>query len=99
MYMGELVHGAFERRDVVLEVVALARESALCARDRRVAGAFDERAHGALHVLRFGLTGDRARHGEQRRVPARDAFLIRDTYLELDARVLVKVVQAREDRL
>ena len=42
-HMGELVHG----RDVVLEVVALARKSALCARDRRVTGAFDERARTA----------------------------------------------------
>jgi len=75
------------------------RTNRLCARDRRVAGAFDECAHGALHVLRFGIAGDRARHGEQRRVPARDAFLIRDTYLELDARVFAKVVQARKDRL
>jgi hypothetical protein len=81
-HMGELVHG----RDVVLKVVALARKSALCARDRRVTGAFDERAHGALHVLRFALAGDRARNSEQRRVPARDAFLVRDTYLEFDAR-------------
>jgi hypothetical protein len=58
-----------------------------------------ELVHGALQILHFGLTGDRARHGEQRRVPARNAFLIRETYLELDARVLAKVVQAREDRL
>ena len=84
MYMGELVHGAFERRDVVVEVIALARKSAPCARDRRVAGVFDERAHGPLHVLRSGLAGNRARHGERRRVPAR---------------VLVTVVQACEDRL
>ena len=76
------MHGS----DVMLEVVALARKSALSARDRRVTGAFDERAHGTLHVLRFGLAGDCARNGEQRRVPARDAFLVCDTYLEFDAR-------------
>ena len=45
-----------------------------------------ELVHGALHVLRFGLADDRARNSEQRRIPARDAFLVRDAYLEFDAR-------------
>jgi hypothetical protein len=89
---------AFECRDVVFEVFALARKLALRACDRRVR-ALDERAHRLLHVLRFCRAGDCAWHGEQRGVPARNTFLVRDAYLELDARVLVEVVQAREHRL
>jgi len=76
----------------MLQVVALACKLALCPCDRLVTATLDECAHGALDLLRFCLARDRSRHGEQRGVPPRDAFLVRDAYLELDARVLVEVV-------
>ena len=102
-HMGELVHG----RDVVIEVIALARKSPLRARDRRATGAFDEHAQSGLHVLRFGLASDRARNSKQRRVPARDAFFVRDKYLEFRrassikssrrARIICKAEIGREE--
>jgi hypothetical protein len=92
------VYRAFERRDVMLEVIALARKLTQRPGDRRVA-TLDKCAHGALHILRFLRTGDRPWHSEQRCVPSRDAFFVRDADLELDARVLLEVVQTREDRL
>jgi hypothetical protein len=92
------VHGAFERRNVVFEVVPLARKLVLRTRDARVAPV-DECVHGALDVLCFLCACDRPRHGEQCRIPARDAFFVRDADLELHACVLVEVIEAREDRL
>jgi hypothetical protein len=92
------VYRAFERRNVMLEVIALARKLTLRPRDRRVT-TINECAHGALHILRFLRADDCSWHGKQRCVPSRDAFFVRDADLELDARVLVEVVQAREDRL
>jgi hypothetical protein len=86
------VYGTFERRDVVLHVFALSPKLVLCPRDRGVAASLDERAHGSFHLLRFCLAGDRPGHGEQCRVPASDPLLVRYSYLELDARILVKVV-------
>ena len=92
------MYRAFERRNVMLEIIALARKLAKCPGDRPV-GTLNKCAHGALYILRFLRTGDRPWHGEQRCVPSRNALFVRDADLELDARVLVKVVQAYEDRL
>jgi hypothetical protein len=93
------VHGTFQRCDIMLEVVALTPKLAQCARDGRISTSLYERAHGPLHLLGLGLAGNRAWHREQRRVAPRDALLVCNADLELDARVFVEVVQAREDRL
>jgi len=92
------VNHLFERRHVVLKVVSLARKLALRPCHRRV-GAINECAHGLLHVLHFRLAGYRTWHSEQHRVSARYAFLVRDTNLELNARVLVEVVEPLKDNL
>jgi hypothetical protein len=92
------VYRAFERRNVMLEIIALARKLTQRPRDCRIA-TLNECAHGALHILRFCRADDRPWHCEQRWVPSRDPFFVRDADFELDARVLVEVVQAREDRL
>ena len=92
------MYRAFERRNVMLEIVALARKLAQRPGDRPV-GTLDKCAHGTLYILRFFRTGDRSWHRKQRCVPSRNALFVRDADLELDARVLVKVVQACEDRL
>jgi hypothetical protein len=57
------MHRAFERCNVVLKVIALARKQTLCPRDRRIS-ALDERSHGTLHILRFRNAGDRPWHSE-----------------------------------
>jgi len=92
------MYRAFERRNVVLEVIALARKLTLRPRDRRVA-TLDECTHSTLRILRLSDAGNRPRHSEQRCISPCDTFFIRDADFELDARVLVEVVQAREDRL
>ena len=92
------MYRAFERRDVMLKVIALARKLTQRPGDSRVA-TINKCAHGALHILRFFHTGDRPWYSEQCCVPSRNAFFVRDANLEFDARVLVEVVQAREDRL
>jgi hypothetical protein len=92
------MHRAFERCNVMLEVIALARKQTLRPRDCRIS-ALDECSHGTLHILRFRSAGDRPWHSEQRCISPRDAFFVRNADLELNARILVEVVQAREDRL
>jgi hypothetical protein len=92
------MHRTFERRNVMLEVIALARKQTLCPRDCRIS-AFDECSHCTLHILRFCSAGDRPWHSEQCCISPRDPFFVRNADLELHARVLVEVVQARDDRL
>jgi hypothetical protein len=74
------VYSAFERRNVMLEVIALARKLTLRPRHRRVA-TLDECAHSALHVLRFRRADNRPWHSEQRCVASRDAFFVGDADL------------------
>jgi hypothetical protein len=92
------MHREFERCNVMLEVIALARKHTQRPCNCRIS-ALDECSHGTLHILRFRGAGDRPWHSEQRCISPRDAFFVRNADLELDARVLVEVVQAREYRL
>jgi hypothetical protein len=57
------VYHAFERRNVMLEIIALPHKLTQRPRDRRIA-TLDECAHGALHILRFCRADDRPWHCE-----------------------------------
>jgi hypothetical protein len=65
------MYRAFEHRNVMLEVIALACKLIMRPRHRCVA-TFDECVHGALHILRFRRADDRPWHREQRCVLSRE---------------------------
>jgi hypothetical protein len=57
------MHRAFERCNVMLQVIALACKQTLRPRNCHIS-ALDERSYGTLHILGFRSAGDRPWHSE-----------------------------------